>query len=265
MDFIGIDLAWGQKNGTGVCHARHGQVISSDFLRSDDQIVDWLRPKTRKQDVLVAVDAPLIVTNPSGRRLCEAQISRCFCAFEAGAHSSSRRRPEFSDGGRGQRLLALLNLPIASRLPDGGPVSQAIEVYPHPALVSLFALSHSLKYKKKTGRTIEYRQSEFARLVDLLESLTSHEPALDVTTAPHWEDLKQAVCPTAAGAPLSSHNVLDRAEDELDAFVCAYTALYYWTHRLDRCRIAGTDEEGFIVTPVTAELGTRFDQIAGIV
>ena len=46
------------------------------------------------------------------------------------------------------------------------------------------------------------------------------------------------------------------------SFVCAYTALYYWTHGTTRCRVAGDLDHGYIVTPVTPELGACLDRVA---
>ncbi len=62
--------------------------------------------------------------------------------------------------------------------------------------------------------------------------------------------------PTGAG--------LDRAEDELDSYICAYTALYYWTHGLDRCRIFGETDTGYIVTPVSVDQGAWLDRAVGV-
>jgi len=42
---------------------------------------------------------------------------------------------------------------------------------------------------------------------------------------------------------------LDRAEDQLDAIVCAFVAMYYWAHGASRCRVFGTFADGYIVTP----------------
>jgi len=42
--FVGIDLAWGQKNRTGVVAVAGGAVVNSGTLVSDDQICHWLNP-----------------------------------------------------------------------------------------------------------------------------------------------------------------------------------------------------------------------------
>jgi predicted RNase H-like nuclease len=70
-----------------------------------------------------------------------------------------------------------------------------------------------------------------------------------VAASPRWRDLRLAVAESATGA------ALDRAEDEIDAYVCAYVAEYYWTHGTARCRVVGDLESGYIVTPVTPAQG----------
>jgi predicted RNase H-like nuclease len=51
-------------------------------------------------------------------------------------------------------------------------------------------------------------------------------------------------------------------EDELDAFVCAYVAAYYWTHGTRRCRVVGDLESGYIVTPVSERQARCLDEWA---
>jgi predicted RNase H-like nuclease len=43
---------------------------------------------------------------------------------------------------------------------------------------------------------------------------------------------------------------LDRVEDELDAFVCAYIGLYHAVHGVPRSVVVGDISTGYIVVPV---------------
>src|ERR1700694_236691 len=151
MNFIGVDLAWGPKNNTGLCLVRDGAALESCLVRTDEEILAWLRPLTIGP-CLVAIDAPLVVTNPSGRRRCESLISRVFNRSQAGAHSSNLGLSAFSNGVRAMRLAKALDLEHDPRIEPGLPVRRAVEVYPHPALIALCALDLSLKYKQKRGR-----------------------------------------------------------------------------------------------------------------
>jgi predicted RNase H-like nuclease len=182
---------------------------------------------------IVAIDAPLVVTNPTGRRRCEGLISSVFNRSQAGAHSSNLGLPAFSKGVRAMELALRLGLAYDPAIEPGVETRRGLEVYPHPALVALFGLPLTLKYKAKPGRTVASRQAAFAELFRHLESLTAGFPAFEVTTSPRWAHLRDLVETGGSNA------VLDRCEDEIDAYVCAYVALYYWTHGLAKCRVVG--------------------------
>nr|WP_278259576.1 DUF429 domain-containing protein [Nocardioides convexus] len=119
----------------------------------------WWR-RTSRGDCLVALDAPLIVRNPSGNRPAEAALNKDFARFDAGAHPSNTGKPEFRDQPRAARVAARLGLDIN---PRSGRARRAIEVYPHPATVALFRLGRTLKYKNKPGRDLDRLRAELAR------------------------------------------------------------------------------------------------------
>src|SRR6476646_4647038 len=132
MYFVGIDLAWGERNPTGLAVLDEGgRLVHVETVRTDDEIVAAMAPYDGP--VLVAFDAPLVVTNPTGNRPAEAALNRDFARFHAGAHPTNTGRPEFRNGSRGGRLARRLGLDLdpASRGPR-----RAIEVYPHAATVS---------------------------------------------------------------------------------------------------------------------------------
>src|SRR5438270_9558692 len=148
MYFAGVDLAWGGRKPTGVAVVdADGRLVCVAAVRDDAEVLAALAPYTRG-DCLVAFDAPLVVTNPTGQRPAEAALNGDFRRFEAGAHPANTGKPEFAAGPRAARLAASLNL-------DPDPLSangrRAIEVYPHAATVALFRLPRTLKYKAKPG------------------------------------------------------------------------------------------------------------------
>jgi predicted RNase H-like nuclease len=242
--FVGVDLAWGERNATGLCAlTADGAVLESSRAAGDDEICAWLDPHVGG-DVLVGLDAPLIVDNPTGQRRCERELAAVFAGRQAGAHPCNRSMPWFADGGRAHRLARRLRLSLDPHLGTGKPDRTALEVYPHATIVALFGLPRTLKYKAKTRRTLEERRDAFTRLIELLESLQSADPPLDLASSSDWHRLRAEVMAAPGGA------ALDRAEDEVDAYVCAYTSLYYWRWGTRRCAILGDDREGAVVTPV---------------
>lgn len=217
----------------------NGRAVESALLRGDDELLGWLHPRTREACV-VAFDAPLIIPNDTGARGCERAITRGFGRHEAGCHPANRTRvPE-----RALSLADQLGLdPDPTFRAGDTTVRRAIEVYPHAALVTLFWLDRTIKYKAGKGRTVVSRHAAFRRLTAHLETLVEHDPPLTVQAAPRWRGLVHAATSSPVGAEL------DRAEDEIDAFACAYVALLYWTYGTDRCAVFGSLQAGYIVTP----------------
>ena len=141
---------------------------------TDEEIIRELKPYV-EGDCLVAIDAPLIVRNATGNRPAEAALNRDFARFDAGAHPANTSRPEFRVTPRGARLSAALGLDLN---PCPGHGRRSIEVYPHPATVSLFRLGRTLKYKNKPGRQMATLRAELQTLMGLIEGLSRAEPAL---------------------------------------------------------------------------------------
>lgn len=232
MFYAGIDLAWGQKQRTGLAVLdEDGHLVHLSSVHTDEEIRDALAPYVEGPCV-VGIDAPLIVTNPTGSREAERELNEDFQRFEAGAHPSNTGKPEFAGGvTRGATICRLLRLDMD---PRSGRERRAIEVYPHPATIVLFNLAKTLKYKDKRGRTLDSLRAELLRLMDHVEQLVPPDPT--------WRALRTQV------EAATRKSELGRAEDQIDAVVCAYVALM--AHRWPtRVTTYGSFEHGYIVTP----------------
>jgi predicted RNase H-like nuclease len=235
MHFVGLDLAWGEKNSTGVAVIdSDGRLLHVGTAQDDASIAAAVAPYV-SNDCLVAIDAPLIVKNLTGHRPCEAALNHDFHRFDAGARPAFAEKPEFNDP-RGARIATALTL-------DMDPLStssrRAIEVYPHPATIVLFGLEKILKYKRGP---FEVRQGQLLQLMTLIEGLDKATPRLRVNHNVSWVELRRRVA--AATRP----GQLDRDEDPVDAVLCAYVALY-WYHRPEDVTVYGNFATGYIVTP----------------
>jgi predicted RNase H-like nuclease/ppGpp synthetase/RelA/SpoT-type nucleotidyltranferase len=231
MHFVGVDLAWGDRQPTGLAVLdEDAHLLHVSTVRTDEEIRTALTPYV-EGPCLVAIDAPLIVTNPTGSRPAEQALSKDFRRFEAGTHPSNTGKPEFANGTRGARICKMLGLDMD---PRSGRRRRAIEVYPHPATVVLFGLGKTLKYKAKPGRSLDLLRSELLLLMDHVERL--------VTTDRTWRDLRTRVETATRKVDLR------QVEDQVDAVVCAYVALFAerWP---ERTTTYGDLERGYIVTP----------------
>ncbi|MCZ8378041.1 bifunctional ribonuclease/(p)ppGpp synthase [Mycobacterium sp. CPCC 205372] len=239
MYFVGLDLAWGERNRTGVAVVdAEGRLRHIGAAQDDGSILAAIGPYVAG-DCVVAIDAPLIVTNPTGNRPCEAALNRDYRAFQAGAHPSNTAKPEFANGTRGARLAAAMNLDLD---PFSTGRRRALEVYPHAASVALFRLGRTLKYKDKRGRKFEKMQSELLRLITLTEGLANADPALHVAEHDDWQRLRQSV------ESATRKSELRRSEDPVDAVLCAYVGLYS-VRRPGDVTVYGDADTGHILTP----------------
>jgi len=243
MYFAGVDLAWAGRNPTGIAVLDvDGRLVHIGAVRDDAAVLAALRPYVQG-DCLVGFDAPLVVINPTGQRPAETALNRDFRRFEAGTHPCNTGKPEFADGPRGGRLAESLGLDLDPRSPAR---RRAIEVYPHAATVALFRLERTLKYKAKPGRGLDQLKSELLLLMDGIERLAHTDVPLRVTDNADWVELRRQV------VVAQRKSELRRAEDPVDAVVCAYVALY-----AQRCPAGittyGDLATGCIVTPSLPE------------
>ncbi|MEO9322496.1 DUF429 domain-containing protein [Nocardioides sp. C4-1] len=232
MHYVGIDLAWGEKRPTGIAVLdADARLLHVDAVQDDDEIVAGLAAYVEGECV-VGIDAPLVVTNPTGSRPAEQQLSADFRRHDAGTHPSNTGKREFEGGRtRGARVAKRMKLDLD---PRSGRRRRAIEVYPHAATIVLFGLDKVLKYKQKTGRDLELLRSELLALMTHVETI--------VTVSEQWVVLRTAVEDAVRKAQLR------RVEDQVDAVVCAYVALFADRHP-ERTTIYGDAATGAIVTP----------------
>lgn len=230
MHFIGIDLAWGDKQPTGLAVIdEDARLLHVSAVRTDDEIAAALAPYDG--DCLVAIDAPILVTNATGSRPAEQQLSKDFRRYDAATHPSNTQKPEFANGTRAARVAKRLGLDVD---PRSGRRRRAIEVYPHPATIVLFGLPSVLRYKAKPGRDLELLRTELARLMTLVAGV--------VATDDRWDQLREQ-------AERATRKVdLRRVEDQVDAVLCAYLA-HFCDHHRDQVTRYGDAETGYILTP----------------
>ena len=239
MHYVGVDLAWGEVRPTGVAVLdEDGCLLHVSAQGDDDSIAAALGPYV-DGDCLVAMDAPLVVRNPTGNRPAEAALNKDFARFDAGAHPSNTGKPEFAGQPRGARLADRLGLEID---PASRSRRRAIEVYPHAATVALFRLGRTLKYKNKSGRPLAQLREALLTLTRLLEGLEGADLPLHVADVPAWRTLVAAV--EKAGRK----SELRQVEDQVDAVVCAYVAMFA-VRRPGLVTTYGDGASGHIVTP----------------
>jgi predicted RNase H-like nuclease len=245
--YIGIDLAWSDRNQSGAACLlgdRAGATLAEPpaLLGDLETIVAYVERHAVAGPAIVAVDAPLLVPNLTGRRPADAALSAAFRRYEAGAHPVNRRLLARDGVVRGERLVALLaarGFRHVERIDAGADGRLVTEVFPHPAMVAIFGLERTLKYKARPGRSTEARLAEWRRYHAYLIALSDADPPLR-----GHEALVHTEVAALNGRALKAH------EDRVDALMCAYIALYAHRWGAARCRTFGDMREGYIFTPV---------------
>jgi predicted RNase H-like nuclease len=248
--FIGLDLAWSNRNRTGGAVIRNGVLVASTGLLSDDAsieaFIDGHLPEGAP--AVIAVDAPLRVPNQTGRRRADHELSLAWGKFDAGAYPANRALLARNGAVRGEVLVERLRHRFgcieSAPIPQRGVGRYICEVFPHPAHIVLFNLPRTLKYKRKSGRTQEAVAAEFVRYQQLLTTLAAADPPLTGLDTVAAIDASQR-----------RGRALQELEEMLDAVTCAYVAYYAWHHGPARQRVYGSVAEGHILVPLSAGNG----------
>jgi len=241
MFFIGIDLAWSDRNKTGVAvlkaNKTRARFYSGKLLLSDKEILDHIEETVGDSEAFIAIDAPLIVPNSDGMRIPEKMVLKLFRKHGVGVHPANRKRlSKWNNKLRGEEImknLEKLGFEHSPFIKAFEKKRKFFEVFPHPAMIVLFNLKHILKYKARKGRTRSARNKEFRKYQLKLKSLKNlflPKSVLEVDV----EEL--------------SLKELKGYEDVLDAIFCAYIAYYYWSNP-EKCVVLGDMEKGYILTP----------------
>ena len=158
---VGIDLAWADSprtraNESGIVMLDPaGNVAAADWTVGVDNTVAWL-DNHAPVDTLLFVDAPLVVNNETGQRLCEKQVGQRYWPWKVSANSTNCRS------------LRLAGVELLSRLeargwsyhdglggPPAIPGRFVSECYPYTTIVGAHELGYAdqrPQYKRKPPR-----------------------------------------------------------------------------------------------------------------
>ena len=255
MKFFGIDLGW-TTGASGLCclsweNDTLAEIELGHLLELDD-ILHWMSDRlSPDESAVVAVDAPTIIPNETGMRVCDRLAHKYFGKYHAGCYPANLGRPfaqRTLEVGKRLESFGFIHQPhldisatadeqtvsLEYRKPSG---RYQLEVFPHAAMIHLFKLNQILKYKK--GRLAE-RRIELVRLRDLIVEVF---PSLTPRFSSHL-DLRSL-------APDIPHTgkAMKAVEDQLDSLVCAYAAAHWWYWGLEKNWVLGDRSTGYIVVP----------------
>lgn len=237
--FIGVDAAWGDVNETGIVALESsGHIRDAGWTVGIAATAGWISDHA-ELDTLVFIDAPLIVTNRSGQRLCETHVGQRYWRSSVSANSTNTQSPRL---GGVALLTALENIGFSyDDGIDGPPKSgRAVsECYPYTTIVGYESFGYDIrplyKRKPKALRTAEFRTVRAAasdELILRLAGLVKVDPPLDLRSHRITRMLLDDP------SPLDNRGYKHR-EDLVDATLCAWTSSLWHRHGFARCQVLG--------------------------
>lgn len=265
--FVGVDLAWGlgrpgvAANETGVAVLDpSGRVLDAGWTRGPAETVGWLLAATAGDTALTFIDAPLVVDNASGQRLCEAQVGQRYGRWKVSANNTNTHSPRLAGVDLRQRL-EVEGWRYSDGL-DGPPVAGRTlsECYPYTTLVGAAEFGYEAerpRYKRSprkmaAARWRVLRANSCDELIQRLARLKGADPPLDLDSHPVTDQL------AAEPSPLA-HVAYKHREDLIDALLCAWTAALWTRYGLTRCQVLGPPSRppdtaaATIIAPARAE------------
>ncbi|HEY4180136.1 MAG TPA: DUF429 domain-containing protein [Kofleriaceae bacterium] len=246
MIVLGVDLAWaeatrsGHANETGVVAAtQDGTIVDAGWTVGIEQTLDWIGVNAA-DDVLAMIDAPLVVDNAKGQRLCEKQVGQRYGRWKVSANTTNLSSPRLGGVALRERLESS-GWSYDSGL--SGPPSTGrrfSECYPYTCLVGAEELGYDDErpvYKRKPKRmpAAEFRVARAKNCDELLrrlDALSTANPPLRLRSHPTTEAL------LSTPSPLNDRDYKHR-EDLIDAAVSAWTGLLWLTHGTTRVQVLG--------------------------
>jgi len=230
--FIGIDLAWGEKNLSGFCVLQESKtklkILDIKLLKSIDEIVNEIQ-KYKHLHVYVGVDAPLVVPNENGNREIEKKFNKDFAKYKISMLPANRKLlTKYSPKIRSEELFHKLSTCGFKR--DYKNDKVVFEVYTHSTIAMCFNNHEILPYKRKKGRDTEF----------IKEQLDIYRKYLKKEILTH--DIFKVDISTCRGQKLKDY------EDKLDAVTCGYCMFYCQKNEAKFYQVDGKDT---FVTPIS--------------
>lgn len=216
MILAGVDLAWQSENNPSAI--AYGNIVDNvlsvsvidPVVYGIDSVFDRLNGI--KGLLGVSIDAPLIINNTSGQRVCENEISRAYGSRGASCHTSNTKLyPDAKSVHLSKRMLEAGFSHLKGE-------RWQIECYPHPAIIEIFGLDERLKYKKGT---VADKRAGQKTLAALLRQLNGSSTLRLTISGEGSRILDESNIESLRGQALKSN------EDALDSVLCLYIAGLY--------------------------------------
>jgi predicted RNase H-like nuclease len=255
--FIGFDSAWADnpKAPGAICIAVFDGARFTSFtepcLVGFDAAAALIRAIPANGPIIVAIDQPTIVRNPTGMRAAERVAASVISWAGGGVQPANRGRIGMFDDGapiwRFLRAIEAIDDPMRARTATSGVY--IMESFPALALISFDA--------RFFGRRLGPR----------------YNPARKTFRIEHWAAVVEAVsaeavrlgCPAVADWLVASRTLIKPRkadQDRLDAVICLLIAIRWRHEPPDASIMIGDLKDGYIVAPASPPIRERLEAAA---
>ncbi len=200
---------------------------------------------------LVTIDMPVAMVPITGRREADECISKKYGGRGCSTHTPGCARP----GKLGECLtkqFKAAGYSVATKAEPAGRTMRLVEVYPHPALLTLLEREYRVQYKVAKSHRYWPKSTVMQRIAALLNEFRVISEALVRIVGPVALPLPQADA-------VPSLTALKRYEDAVDALLCAWVGICY----LEGTAVAFGDETAAIWCPPIEVTGHSVAHEAG--
>ena len=187
---------------------------------------------------LVTIDMPVATIPITGRRAADNAVSREYGGRGCSTHTPSAVRP----GQLGATLSShfkAAGYSVATAVEPAGRTMRLVEVYPHPALLTLLRRPYRVQYKVAKALRYWPTLTVTQRIAALVGEFRVINEAITRIVGPVALPLSQANA-------VSSLAALKRYEDAVDALLCAWVGVCY----LEGTAVPFGDETAAIWCPI---------------
>jgi predicted RNase H-like nuclease len=249
MQFLGIDLAWGEgtaekpANETGLALLdEHGTILDAGWARGVDEVAAWILEKA-EPGAVIAIDAPLVIPNATGNRKAESEVGVGYGKWKVAANPSNQGMGWQAGVTLLTRLTAEGFVYSDGLKPAKSDERTLLEVYPFTTLVGMWELGYDderPRYKRLVPKlppaeAKAIRATAFDDLVQRMAALVVAETPIDLSSNPVTATLRDEASPVLDGP-------YKHREDLLDAALCAWTAAI-WSQHPERVQVLGATDE----------------------
>ena len=242
--YLGLDLGWTPRDSSGgvvLEPTEDGGVrlVSADSLRSHEDTLRWITRNRGRGHATLCINAPLIVENLSGSRLCDRQLLEHFSRYRIDEYANntvSASHPRTM--GR-----ALMRMGF-----DPNPASEGeriVETHTQAAQVLLLGVDRPIRMK---SGPIGGRKESVERLRELIEERLMENGTPLLHDSPELAQLMEAHLPDLNGTRLGE------LEERLEALICAYVSAYLGQVGPDGCAFLGDLHSGYSLLPDPSRL-----------